>query len=57
MIISPHHAKEAINSSSIYDKLKSNLWTFETSSVTKNTCSAMLFPLVEFSFPKELLRA
>jgi hypothetical protein len=57
MIISIQHAKEAITSSSIYDKLESNLWTFETSSVTKNTCSAMLFPLIEFCFPKELLKA
>jgi hypothetical protein len=57
MIISLYQAKEAITSSSIYDKLELNLWKFETSSVTKNTCFAMLFPLVEFCFPKELLRA
>ena len=37
MINSPHHAKEAINFSSIYDKLKWNLWTLETLGVTSKT--------------------
>jgi len=53
----PHHFKEAINVSSIYDKLESNLWTLESLGVTTNTCSAMLFPLVESCLPKQLLRA
>jgi hypothetical protein len=43
MIISPHHAKEAITFSLIYDKLESNLWKLETLGVTTNTCTAMLF--------------
>jgi len=57
MIISPHHAKEAITFTSICDKLESNLWTFETLGATTNKCSAMLFSLVESCFPQELLRA
>jgi hypothetical protein len=57
MIISPHHAKEAITVSRIYDKLESNLWTLESLGVTTNTCPTMLFPLVESCLPKQLLRA
>lgn len=56
-IISFHHAKEAINFSSINDELESNLWLLETLGVTTNTCSPMSFPLVESCLPKELLIA
>jgi hypothetical protein len=56
MIISPCYSKEAINFSSIYDILESNLWTLETLGVTSNTCSSLLFLLVESCFPTELLR-
>jgi hypothetical protein len=57
MTVSPHHPKEALTFSSIYDKLESHVWTLEALGVTTNTCSAILFPLVESCFPKELLRS
>ena len=57
MIITAHQAKEVISLSSLYDKLESYLRALETLGVTTNTCSAMLFPLVESCLPEELLRA
>ena len=57
MIITAHQAKEVISLSSIYDKLESHLRAMETLGVSTNTCSGMLFPLVESCLPEELLRA
>jgi len=57
MIISAHQAKEVISLSSLYDNLESNLRALETVGVTTNTCSAMLFPLVESCLLEEFLRA
>jgi hypothetical protein len=57
MIISAHQAKESISLSSLYDKLESHLRALETLGVTTNTCSAVLFPLVESCFPEEFLTA
>ena len=52
VIISAHHAKEAISFSSLYDKIESNLWTLENLGFTMNTCS-----LVQSCFPEQILRA
>ena len=41
----------------LYDKLESHLRALETLHVTTNTCSAMLFPLVESCLPEDVLRA
>ena len=57
MIISAHQAKEVISLSSLYDNLESHLRALETLRVTTNTCSAILFPLVESCLPEEFLRA
>ena len=57
IIISAHQDKESISLSSLYDKLESHLRALETLGLTTNTCSAMLFPLVESCFPEEFLRA
>jgi len=56
-IISAHQTKEVISLSLLYDKLESHLRALETLRETTNTCSAMLFPLVESCLPEEVLRA
>ena len=56
-IISAHQTKEVISLSLLYDKLESHLRALETLRETTNTCSAMLFPLVESCIPEEVLRA
>ena len=57
MIISAHQAKEVISLSLLYDELESHLRALETLHVTTNTCSAMLFPMVESCLRGEVLRA
>ena len=42
--------------STLYDKIESHLRALESLGVTTDKCAAMLFPLVESSLPKELLR-
>jgi len=42
---------------SIYDKLKCYIRALETLGVTTDKCAAMLYPLVESSFPEEVLQA
>ena len=41
---------------SLYDRLESHMRALETLGVTTDKCAAMLFPLVESTLPKELLR-
>lgn len=43
--------------SSIYDRVESYVRALETLGVTTDKCAAMLYPLVEFSLPEEILRA
>lgn len=40
----------------IYDQLETHIRSLESLGVTTDTCSAMLYPLVESSLPEELLR-
>ncbi|XP_071629316.1 uncharacterized protein [Temnothorax longispinosus] len=42
---------------SIYDKVECCIRALETLGVTTDKCAAMLYPLVESSFPEEVLRA
>ena len=41
---------------SLYDQIEAQLRSLETLGVTSDTCSAMLFPLVESCLPEELLK-
>ncbi|KYN03589.1 hypothetical protein ALC62_05562, partial [Cyphomyrmex costatus] len=43
--------------STLYDRIESHLRALETLGVTTDKCAIMLFPLVEFSLPEDLLRA
>ncbi|GFW90039.1 integrase catalytic domain-containing protein [Trichonephila clavipes] len=46
-----------VNLSSLYDKIEAQLRALESLGVTKEKYAAMLFPLVEFCLPAEILRA
>ncbi|XP_043476290.1 uncharacterized protein LOC122507569 [Leptopilina heterotoma] len=49
--------KRPASLASLYDRLESYIRSLDTLGVTKDKCTAMLFPLVESSLPEEILRA
>ena len=47
--------KDKVSLASIYDRLETHTRSLESLGVTTDTCTAMLYPLVESSLPEELL--
>ncbi|KAJ8976359.1 hypothetical protein NQ317_011600 [Molorchus minor] len=56
VIVKNANAKEKMDVSLLYDKIKTQLRALETLGVTSDKYSAILFPLIESSLPQELLR-